>query len=773
MRFLSALFTPALLSLLGVLSVVQAADQPLGIVTDANATNAPVSFDASVQLIPGSMLAVYGPGTVQKHPLTKEIIIEDRKLVGKMQIIDAADPKKITTRITWHEGALTAGFDVVPMPKEAAPNAAPATTGIMPTISAKMEATVKVNIPVLDPDGDALVISWSLEGELGRSGFLSARTTTTPSVQWTAPGTPVEATIVAVIKDTFGQELTTKIKVVSEGPADWRQRELVANKSLGYEHQFPIARITREPDGTWLGVDPNAAKVYRLTAGWQASEAIGFSVNALPTRPIKACTHGKHLHVLDGRRAGVLVYGADGNQVRDYGHGVEPTDFIVSADGTAFIADQGAGGVLVYEAAGDFRVRLGRSGKGTDAFTGLSRLALGKSGELYCLDVAQSQVQRFDRFHRRLSTWALQTDVANPAVGIAVHPAGLLILLQSGQILVADQKGQTPQAWKGLGDTGWVPRSGSAEDLFVDATGEVFVTYPEYDWIMRYDATGAPTGVRGSAQWKLQDFTMDGQGRTIGLNTATAQLQIFDADTWLVGQVGGLVKNGGPLTRAGAMAVAPDGRAAVVLDTSAMTVVRMDLVNLKAKPLVFGQPGKNDGQFLSPLRVAMDEAGRTYVLDAKQRRVQVFDDKGSFLFAFGRYERGKLPDELNDPYHLAISPVGNAAYIYDDDTYEVKKFAIDQALKQGTHVNNTGGKGDGPAQFRSVVKLAVDRLGLLYVLDDSRDDLQVIDFRGSNAVAGPMRKLTDLGLPGAEFFGLSPDGNFIVAYDGAIRGWRW
>jgi DNA-binding beta-propeller fold protein YncE len=767
----SVFMTPAML--FGICSTLSGADQPLGLLSEAKGSTATVRFDASVQLIPGSMLAVYGPGLVRKHPLTKEVIIEDRKLVAKLQIVEAADPAKITTRITWNEGALQSGFDVVPLPKESAPNAAPAATGVMPTIRAKLEATVKVNIPVLDPDEDTLVISWSLEGEIGRSGFLSARTTTTPSVEWTAPGIPGEATIVAVIKDKFGQELVTKTKVVAEGDADWRQRELVTNKSLGYERQFPIARMTREPDGTWLGVDPNSAKVYRLLAGWQASAEIGFSVNALPTRPIKACTHGKQLHVLDGRRAGVLVYGADGNQVRDYGHGVAPTDFIVTADGTSYIADQEAGGVLVYEATGDFRVRLGRPGKGSDAFTGLSRLALGKNGEIYCLDVTQSQVQCFDRFHRRLSTWALQTDVANPAVGIAVHPTGLLILLKSGQILVADEKGQTPQAWKGLGDTGWVPRSGSAEDLFVDATGEVFVTYPEYDWMVRYDATGTPTGVRGAAQWKLQDFSMDGQGRTIGFNTSTAQLQIFDSDAWLVGQVGGLVKNGGPLTRAGAMAVSPDGRAAVVLDTSAMTVVRMDLVNFKAKPLVFGQPGKNDGQFLAPLRVAMDEAGRTYVLDAKQRRVQVFDDKGSFLFAFGRYERGKMPDELNDPYHLAVSPVGNAAYIYDDDTYEVKKFAIDQAQKKGTHVNNTGGKGDGPAQFRSVVKLAVDRLGLLYVLDDSRDDLQVIDFRGSNAVAGPVRKLTDLGLPGAEYFGLSPDGNFIVAYDGAIRGWRW
>ncbi len=122
---------------------------------------------------------------------------------------------------------------------------------------------------------------------------------------------------------------------------------------------------------------------------------------------------------------------------------------------------------------------------------------------------------------------------------------------------------------------------------------------------------------------------------------------------------------------------------------------------------------------------------------------------------------------------MAVSPAGDAAYVYDYDTYELKKFALDQAKKEGVHVNNTGGKGDGPAQFRSVVGLGIDRMGLLYALDDSRDDLQVIDFRGSNAVAGPIRKVSDLGIDSAGQLGVSPDGRFIVAYDGAFTGWRW
>ena len=80
---------------------------------------------------------------------------------------------------------------------------------------------------------------------------------------------------------------------------------------------------------------------------------------------------------------------------------------------------------------------------------------------------------------------------------------------------------------------------------------------------------------------------------------------------------------------------------------------------------------------------------------------------------------------------------------------------------------------DEPCQFRSVQGLACDRLGLLYVIDSSRGDLQVIDFRGSNAVAGPTRKASDLGVRKLESFAVGPDGEMVVFTAGTGIGWRW
>jgi DNA-binding beta-propeller fold protein YncE len=772
MRPIPAVLIPALAALCGTAGSLSAADLPLGVVESVDKAAVIVHFDAAVKLLPGSMIAIYGPGPVKKHPLTKEILVEERVLVAKAQVIDAVDPAKVKVRVTWSGATPAAGFDAVPLPKEAAPNAAPAFAGTPAAVSAPVQGSVKVTLPFSDPDGDPVAYAWHVEGPVGLSGVLSSRTGTVPEVWWSAPGAAGAATLVVSARDPLGQETVARIPLSATADDNWRAREPKQFASQGTERQPAVRRVVREPAGTWLGIG-SGGTVERFAAGWLTSAPVSFAKDKAPSKPVTALSVGKELHVLDGGKRAVLVYGADGNLLREYGTSSTPSDLVIAPDGTAFIADQDAGGVLVYEANGSFRLRLGQAGKGQDAFTGLSRLALARSGELLCLDATQAQLQRFDRFHRRLPTWQLQTDAKNPPVDVAVHAKGVLVLLASGQVLVADAKGQTSQAWKGLGDFGLVPRAGLASSLTVDASGEVFVTYPEYGFIARYSAEGVFSGVSGASLWTQTHYALDGQGHFIGLDAGSGMLSLFDQDGFLLARFGGLVRGGGVIARAGAFAVAPDGQSAVVLDTSEMHVVRFDLTDPKIKPLVFAQPGKNQGQFQSPLSVAMDAAGRSYVLDGKQHRVQVFDAAGAFLFSFGRYERGKQPDELSEPIHVAVSPAGDAAYVYDYDTYEVKKFALDQTKKEGVHVNNTGGKGDGPAQFRSVVGLMADRLGLLYVLDDSRDDLQVIDFRGSNAVAGPVRKVVDLGLRGGSQLGVSPDGRFLVAYDGAFTGWRW
>jgi DNA-binding beta-propeller fold protein YncE len=767
-----------LVSALAACAPLAAADLPLGIVTQV-ADEVTVTFDASVHLAPGSMLALYGPGAVEKHPLTGEVLIERRALIAKAQIT-GIDGGTYRARLTWSAAKPQTGADAVPLPGEAAPNGAPAQTAAATPLVAPAGDTVTVTLPVVDPDGDALGLSWRLDGPAGCSGVLAARTTTVaaraastqpvlPTLEWTAPAMPAEATIVCTVRDAWGQTLTVTQPVKTTTERDWRTRQPVAIFRSGTD-DAALARIVRAPDGTWWAIDTRGS-LHRFAAGWRPEQSQ--TIANTPKNPVALVPVGDELFVLDGR--GVTVYGADGEARRTLGTVQKPTDLAVGADGTLFIADLAAGGVVVFEADGRCRGRLGRAGDGSDDFVSLTRLALDRDGALFALDGKSRSIHRFDRQQHHLPSWPIPCEANETPVDLAVQPQGLLmVLLSSGRILRFDAKGNAATPWKSLAETNLAAPGAPAAALTVDALGEAVVTFPEAGLTARYAADGACTGVRGGVLWKnVTLVAADGRGRLFAYEDDAGTIIEFDSDGWLTARFGGKLKQGGLFDEPVALAVTPDGEALTVLDVGRYTVVRIALDGDRGKPVTFGQEGRQLGQFKKPVALAMDAAGRTYVLDAKLKRVQAFDASGACLFAFGRYDSGKDADELSEPTRLAVAPGGDLVYVFDEDTYMVKKFAIDTAKGAANHVGNTGGKGTGPGQFKDVIGLAVDRHGLVYAWDDSRGDLQVFDFHGVNAVSAPPRSRQDLGAERVGTMALAPDGQLVLVGKGVAHGWRW
>src|SRR5216683_3012406 len=83
----------------------------------------------------------------------------------------------------------------------------------------------------------------------------------------------------------------------------------------------------------------------------------------------------------------------------------------------------------------------------------------------------------------------------------------------------------------------------------------------------------------------------------------------------------------------------------------------------------WGKKGTGPGEFDTPHRLALDSAGRLFVADRSNNRVQVFDQDGKYLLEwkqFGRpsglfidkndvlYVADNSPDELNPPYKSGI-----------------------------------------------------------------------------------------------------------------------
>ena len=129
--------------------------------------------------------------------------------------------------------------------------------------------------------------------------------------------------------------------------------------------------------------------------------------------------------------------------------------------------------------------------------------------------------------------------------------------------------------------------------------------------------------------------------------------------------------------------------------------------------LTFGATGDGDGQFQYPKDISIDPAtGNIYVVDEAQQRVQVFNEKGGYLFKFAV--------DLARPFGLVVSPTEKAVYVNSADRTAIQKFSLD-----GTPLLTWGEWGNEPGNLRWPRALSVDAKGQIYVADTDNERIQV------------------------------------------------
>jgi DNA-binding beta-propeller fold protein YncE len=115
----------------------------------------------------------------------------------------------------------------------------------------------------------------------------------------------------------------------------------------------------------------------------------------------------------------------------------------------------------------------------------------------------------------------------------------------------------------------------------------------------------------------------------------------------------------------------------------------------------WGKKGKGPGEFNLPHAVVLDAAGRVYVGDRENNRVQVFDPDGKFLAVW---------KESGAPYGLFRS--GDRTFVADGRAAWIRVLDAD-----GKPVGRWGEKGTGPGQFQMPHMLCVDSRGAVYVAE--------------------------------------------------------
>jgi NHL repeat len=340
-----------------------------------------------------------------------------------------------------------------------------------------------------------------------------------------------------------------------------------------------------------------------------------------------------------------------------------------------------------------FLEQWGGSGASAGQVNAVGGVAVDRSPFVYVLDSGNRRIDKFAGAGGFLSTWgfgvddgatgALQSCVSGCAAGVSGTGAGQLANDANGIAV-------TP---------------GTADP-------SVYVADSSNDRIVKYSADGVGTtptsfGSSGTGEGSMDNPT------GVAVSPLNGHVYVVDQGNRRVNEFDG---NGG--------FVAAWGKDVGGTGVDSCTALCQT-----------GQPGTGDGEFTTPVDVAVNSFGEVYVTDSARNDVQRFDKDGAFLGSWGG--AGSEIDRLDAPTGIAISTADNV-YVADTVNNRVTVFSRygSPNFTFGWGVNGhdysetcsssclRGVAGVAYGQLTLPNRLAVDAGGNVYVSDAGNNRIQ-------------------------------------------------
>ncbi len=131
----------------------------------------------------------------------------------------------------------------------------------------------------------------------------------------------------------------------------------------------------------------------------------------------------------------------------------------------------------------------------------------------------------------------------------------------------------------------------------------------------------------------------------------------------------------------------------------------------------FGTIGSGDGQLFGTGGLTVDAAGKVYVTDAGNSRIEIFDASGNYVSQFS--------GGLTNPRGIGVDSAGNI-YVVGLTDNRVEKFD-----SSGVYQSQFGSAGTGDGQFNGPSAMTLDSAGNIYVVDESNNRVQKFDSSGT------------------------------------------
>jgi DNA-binding beta-propeller fold protein YncE len=364
---------------------------------------------------------------------------------------------------------------------------------------------------------------------------------------------------------------------------------------------------------------------------------------------------------------------------------LRPTSLAVTNEGLVFVTDRPDEQVHVLDADGSF-LRDVVSVPAPD-FVSPSAVAQDTHDYQYVLDTGLASVRKLDPYGHVLATWHVPSHSAR---GLAVDGQGNVYVADTGrgQILAFAPGGTLRRSWTG-GAKGAAPAV-SAAAIAQDPDGKLYVA--------------------------------DSRGNQVAVLALTGQLvRRLHGDAAF-----------GPLRRPSGVAAAPDGRI-YVADTGNNRIVRFSRGG--SIEAAWNQRGSYAGPLNAPHGLGVDSHGYVLVADTLNGRVEELHPSGSvrriWYVRISPPGRSSRAFPLTDPVCTSAYPcgrwtglaVGPHGFIYATDTLHD---LVVRLSPDGETLQQWGGPGSGPSQFRDPEGVAVSSIGTIYVADTGNHRVDVL-----------------------------------------------
>lgn len=516
----------------------------------------------------------------------------------------------------------------------------------------------------------------------------------------------------------------------------------------------------------------------------------GIAVDSSGNRYI-ADTYNNRVVKMDSSGNVLWVLGSEtldsyGNPAGGYADGEfdYPQDVAVDSSGNVYVADGNNNRVVKINSSGTVFDNWGAltsesygegqptSGSNPGEFTGPSGVAVDADGYVYVVDRYNNRVQKFN------SDGEVQLVFGSSGSwdGEFQYPSDVAVNA-SGQIFVTDTGNNRVQVFQPNGDyhdqfgeNGSNPgQLNSPRGITIDGSGSIYVADAGNARIQKFNTSNEPDssfGTYGTGEGELAypgGIALDASGKIYVADTENNRIQVFESNGDFSSQISSQGSSDGEFKQPWGVAIDTDGNIYVV-DSFNNRVQKFNSAGefeskFGSAPDCYSNYGSttttsyaptttnpldcfNDGAFLYPAAIAIDNSGNIYVADSGNNRVQKFNSSGEFVSKIGSEQRsdnggsygGNNEGEFNDPRGVAVDASGNI-YVSDSGNNRVQKFNSAGEFQTlwgndegGSYGGSYGGSDEGELNYP--MGIAVDSNGNVYVADSGNDRIQKFNTSG-------------------------------------------